>query len=461
MDANEILVLLMFLSFAGLLLTGFPIAYTLAGLSVIFTGLGYLSDLYFDTFTGLDYLTLGLIVNRIYKIIDNWVLVALPMFIFMGMMLDRSGVAERMMLSTQKMFGKVRGGLALTVVFIGIVLAASTGIIGASVALLGLLSLPAMLRQKTDPQVALGTIASSGTLGILLPPSIMLVIMGDQLAVSVGDLFMGAVLPGLLIGGLYAIYLLALGYLKPDKLPIPDTQEHLNPRILLEFLKAAAPPLGLILLVLGSIFLGIATPTEASGLGAMSATLLAWANRKLNFTKLREAVFETFNTSAYIFMIFIGATCFALVVRELGGDELITTSIQNFNLDGMGTVLLILFIVFLLGFLLDWIEITLIILPLLAPIIVSTGLEIDGYGVIDNPELIWFILLVAVALQTSFLTPPVGFAIFYLKGVCPPEISLSQIYKGVIPFVFLQLIGLVVIILFPELVLWLPSVAFG
>ena len=460
MEINEILVLLIFVSFIILLLTGFPVAYILGGLSVIFTILGFLSDTYFDTLTGLDYTTLGLVVNRIYKIMDNWVLVALPMFIFMGCMLDTSGVAERMMLATQKVFGNLRGGLTLTVVFIGIILAASTGIIGASVVLLGLLSLPAMLKQKCDPSVALGTIASAGTLGILLPPSIMLVIMGDQLALSVGDLFMGAVFPGLLIGSLYIIYLIFLGIIKPELLPIPKSQGKVNLAIILEFIQSAMPPILLILLVLGSIFAGIATPTEASGLGALAATLMALANRKLNWKQFKKVTFDTFNTTAYIFMIFIGATCFALVVRELGGDELISSGLTALPFGDYGIIIAILLFVFLLGFLLDWIEITLIFLPLLAPIIAELNIPIDGYGVVDNPELIWMVMLIAVTLQTSFLTPPVGFAIFYLKGVCPPQIELKQIYKGVIPFVILQIIGLIFVFLFPQLVLYLPSVAY-
>ena len=460
MEINDYLVIAMFVSFAAFLFTGFPVAYVLGGIGVIFAGVGYLSDTYFDTITGLDFLTLGLIVNRIYKIMDNWVLVALPMFIFMGLMLDKSGVAERMMHAMQELFGAVRGGLAVTVTLIGIILAASTGIIGASVVLLGLLSLPAMTKQGYSNALAAGTVCGAGCLGILIPPSIMLVIMADQLALSVGDLFMGAVFPGLILGTLYVSYILIIAMLRPNDAPLSPDRRAISWRVMWEVLLSVLPPALLILAVLGSIFAGITTPTEASGVGALGATLLAAFNRKLNFTVFREVLMSTFNTTAYIFAIFLGATCFALVLRELGGDELIEGMLTGLPFGNYGILLCILAIVFLLGFLLDWIEITLIMLPLLSPVVASLGFDIEGYGTIDEPALVWFVMLVAVALQTSFLTPPVGFALFYLKGVCPPEISLTDIYRGVIPFIILQLIGLAIVISFPELVTWLPSVAY-
>ena len=461
MEFNEILIIGMFLSFVAFLFSGIPVAYVLGGIGVIFAGLGYLSDIYMDTATGLDFLTLGLVVNRIYKIMDNWVLVALPMFIFMGLILDESGVAERLMKSMQELFGKVRGGLAITVTVIGIVLAASTGIIGASVVLLGLLSLKPMLDQKYNMPLALGTVASAGTLGILIPPSIMLVIMADQLGLSVGDLFMGAVLPGLLLGIFYILYILGVGLIKPSAAPLDPERRPMQWSLIFEVFKAILPVVALIVAVLGSIFAGITTPTEASGVGALGATLLAAANRNLNFKVLVDVLRTTFNTTAYIFMIFIGATCFALVLRELGGDELIQSVFDGLALGPMGTILFILGIVFLLGFLLDWIEITLIILPLLAPVISGLDLDVPGYGQVDNPELIWFVMLVAVTLQTSFLTPPVGFALFYLKGVCPPEVRLMDIYKGVVPFIILQLLGLAVVMAYPEMVTWLPAIAYS
>jgi tripartite ATP-independent transporter DctM subunit len=461
MEINDWLVVGMFLTFIGFLFTGIPVAYVLAGVGVLFAGVGYLSDMYLDTITGLDFLTLGLVVNRIYKIMDNWVLVALPMFIFMGMMLDKSGVAEKLMHSMQELFGKVRGGLAITVTAIGIILAASTGIIGASVVLLGLLSLPAMMAQNYNKSLALGTIAGAGTLGILIPPSIMLVIMADQLGLSVGDLFMGAVFPGLLLGGLYIGYLLIVGLVKPSAVPLPEDRREIEWKVIVEVFKNILPPVLLIIAVLGSIFAGIATPTEASGVGALGATLLAMYNKKFNFGVLKEVLQGTYNTTAYIFAIFLGATCFALVLRELGGDELIESVLTGLPFGEYGIILFILGIVFLLGFLLDWIEITLIVLPLVAPVVSALGLEINGYGVVDNPELVWFVMLVAVALQTSFLTPPVGFALFYLKGVCPPDVRLADIYKGVIPFIILQLIALGIVLMYPSLVTWLPAAAYG
>jgi len=461
MDINEILVIAMFLSFIALLFTGIPVAWVLGGIGVVFAGIGYLADTYLDTITGLDYSTLGLVVNRLYKIMDNWILVALPMFIFMGIMLDKSGVAERLMQSMQELFGRVRGGLAITVTAIGIILAASTGIIGASVVLLAVMSLPSMTKQGYSMPLALGTIASAGTLGILIPPSIMLVIMADQLGLSVGDLFMGAVFPGLMLGGMYIMYILTVGYLKPASAPIPDDAKPITMAAFMNVMKAVTPTLALIFVVLGSIFAGIATPTEASGVGAFGATLLAAYNRRFNFKVLKEVVGGTMNTTAYIFAIFIGATCFALVLRELGGDELIESFLTGLPFGAYGIVFFILGVIFLLGFFLDWIEITLIILPLLAPVISALGLDINGYGVVDNPELVWFVMLVAMALQTSFLTPPVGFALFYLKGVCPPNVKLSDIYKGVIPFILLQLLGLLILVFWPQLVLWLPATAYG
>jgi len=461
MDANEIMVIAMFLSFIVLLFTGFPVAWVLAGVGIIFAFIGQFADSYLDTMTGLDYTTLGLVINRLWKIMDNWILVALPMFIFMGNMLDKSGVAEKLMHSMQELFGRVRGGLAVTVTAIGIILAASTGIIGASVVLLAVMSLPSMTKQGYAMPLALGTIASAGTLGILIPPSIMLVIMADQLGLSVGDLFMGAVIPGLMLGAMYIVYILVYGWLKPEAAPVPANAKPVTFGIVFNALKAVLPTLLLIFVVLGSIFAGFATPTEASGVGALGATLLAMYNRKFSFSVLNDVVKGTMNTTSYIFAIFIGATCFALVLRELGGDELIESFLTGLPFGPYGIIFFILGVIFLLGFFLDWIEITLIILPLLAPVISALGLDIDGYGVVDNPELVWFVMLVAMALQTSFLTPPVGFALFYLKGVCPPNVKLTDIYKGVIPFIILQLLALLLLVFMPQLVLWLPAVAYG
>ena len=464
---EEMLIVAMFVTFISLLFTGFPVAWTLAGIGVVFCGLAYLFDNDLmewtgleATFTGLDYLTLGAVVNRVYATMSNAVLVALPMFIFMGLMLDESGVAERLMSAMQRLFGTVRGGLAITVTLIGIILAASTGIIGASVVLLGVLSLPSMMQQRYSPSLAAGVVSASGTLGILIPPSIMLVIMADQMALSVGDLFMAAVFPGIILGALYLLYIFGLSLLNPEAAPVPADASRPDWAAVRDVLIAVLPTLGLILAVLGSIFAGITTPTEASGIGALGATLLAVAYRKLTLEKLWNVLVSTFNTTAYIFAIFLGATIFSYVLRELGGDEFIENMIASTGFGATGTILFILAIVFLLGFVLDWIEITLIALPLMRPIVNGLGLDIPGYGEIDEPAIVWFVILVAVTLQTSFLTPPVGFALFYLKGVCPPEIRLSHIYRGIIPFVLLQLAGLTIVFLFPWLATWLPSVAY-
>lgn len=461
MDANSILVILMFVTFIALLFTGFPIALVLGGVAMVFTLVGYLADLYLGTWTGLDFVSAGMVVNRIYRLMDNWVLVAIPMFIFMGLMLDRSGIAEKMMSRMQALFGPVRGGLAVAVTVIGIVLAASTGIIGASVVLLGLLSIPAMLKQGYSKALATGTVCGSGTLGILIPPSIMLVIMADQLGLSVGDLFMGAVFPGVILGAFYILYIIAYCAMNPKAAPLDPNRPPLRFRMVWDVFLTILPPAGLILAVLGTIFMGITTPTEASGVGALGAMILAAINKRITFKVIKEVAIATFNTTGYIFGIFIGATCFAVVLRSLGGDEFIEAALTGLPLGPFGVMAVILGTVFALGFFLDWIEITLIILPLLAPVVSALGVEINNYGVIDNAELVWFAVLVAVSLQTSFLTPPVGFAIFYLKGVAPKEIVLLDIYRGVVPFIILQLIGLLIVAFFPQLVIWLPAVAYG
>ena len=460
MTYEDILVIVMMASFIGLLFTGFPIALILGGVSILFAGIGYVSDLYFDTMTGLDFMSVGMEVNRIFAIMNNWIMVALPMFIFMGLMLDRSGIAEKMMQNIQVLFGRVRGGLAITVTFIGIILAASTGIIGASVVLLGLLSMPVMLNQGYSKSLACGTICGAGTLGILIPPSIMLVMMADRLGLPVGDLFMGALFPGLLLATLYMAYILVLAWLSPQKAPLVPNQPDLTWKLVGSALKTCIPPMILVFAVLGTISFGIATPTEASGIGALGGVILTIVNGRFTFKVLKEVVHQTFRISAYIFAIVIGATCFALVLRELGGDALVEETLTSLPFGPYGIVAFILGIVFFLGFFLDWIEITLIILPLLAPVIPSLGIDLGVWPNIDNPTLIWFAILVAVVLQTSFLTPPVGFAIFYLRGVCPPEVKLKHLYKGVIPFIILQLIGLAVIVIWPEIILWLPSVAY-
>ncbi len=471
MDLNHWVVLSMFLGFIFLLFRGIPVAYSLVGISLIFIVIGeFVLDpnkailrefIDYDS-ARLSYKKLAALGGRFFGgTIKNPVLVALPMFIFMGLMLDRSGVAQRMMRSMQVLFGALRGGLALSVMLIGIILAASTGVIGASVVLLGVMGIPTMIAQNYSSTIASGTVAASGTLGILIPPSIMLVIMSDQLAISLGDLFMGALLPGLLLGALYIAFIIVYGLIKPDAMPLPVGREAISLKVIFDLLVSVLPPFLLIVLVLGSIFFGLATPTEASGLGAMGATVLALASRNLSFRVLKDVMRQTLNTSGYIVGIFITAAFFAFVLRRYGGDEIIENMVLGSFDNPYLVVAFILFIIFFLGFLLDWIEITLIIMPLMLPVILSLDLPVDGYGVVGDPSVVWFAILVAVTLQTSFLTPPVGFALFYLKGVCPPEVRLGDIYRGVIPFVLLQLIGLGIVFAFPVLTMWLPAVAYG
>jgi tripartite ATP-independent transporter DctM subunit len=450
MELNEILAILMFASFIVLLFTGFPVAWVLGGLAIIFSAIAIAADTYLDTFIGIDWAYTSLTVDRIWDIMKNWVLVALPMFIFMGLMLDRSGIAAQLMTNFVKLFGRVRGGMAVTVTLIGVLLAASTGIIGASVVLLALLGLPIMMEQGYDQRLACGTVCSVGTLGILIPPSIMLVLMADRLAMSVGDLFLGALFPGILLGVIYITYIIVYAHLRPDVAPIPDDTPPVDLKVVLNVVWAVLPPAGLILAVLGSIFMGIATPTEASGVGAFGATLLAWANRKLDLSVFREVLQQTTRTTSFIFAIFLGATAYSLVLRGLGGDELIEGALKGLPFGPHGIIISILFFAFILGFFLDWIEITLIILPLVGPVVVDLGFN-----------LVWFTVMFAVCLQTSFLTPPVGFALFYLKGVAPPGITVGTIYRGVIPFIILQLIGLSVVFAWEDLVTWLPRVAYG
>ncbi|MBW8185025.1 TRAP transporter large permease [Shewanella nanhaiensis] len=450
MEVNEYLVIAMFSTFVLLLFTGFPVAWVLAGVSIIFSVIAMAFDTWGDTWIGIDWQYVSIVIPRIWDTMNNWVLVALPMFIYMGLMLDRSGMAESLMVNLVKLFGKVRGGLAISVIFVGLLLAASTGIIGAAVVLLTVLSMPLMLKQGYNKSLVSGTICATGTLGILIPPSIMLVMMGDRIGVSVGDLFLGALFPGLLLAALYVLYILIVGFILPSKLPAPKDSEAVSLVVILKVFKAILAPAGLILLVLGSIFFGIATPTEASGVGAAGATLLAWWHKNLSRKVMFEVCEATCKTTAFIFALFVGASAFSLVLRGLGGDELISGALLGLNLSPTGIIIAILFGVFLLGFFLDWIEITLIILPLVAPIVSTLGFD-----------LIWFTVLFSVCLQTSFLTPPVGFALFYMKGVTPPEISIGDIYRGVVPFVILQVIALIVIFNFQQLVTWLPSVTYG
>lgn len=448
MAGNEILALLMFVSFIALVFTGFPVAWLLGGLAVLFTAIAIVLEVDFNIPTSMSWGYTSITVDRVWNVMENWVMVALPMFVFMGLLLDRSGIAKELMISFARLFGSLRGGLAIAVTLIGLLLAATTGIIGASVVLLALLGLPVMLNQGYDKGLAAGTVCAVGTLGILVPPSIMLVLMADRMAMSVGDLFLGAVFPGALLGGLYVAYLVLVGLLRPQAAPAAQSTP-IDWRALLDLFLAILPPAFLIFAVLGSIFFGLATPTEAAGVGAAGALLLAYAKRQLSREAFREVLTETTRTTAFIFAVLLGATAFALVLRGLGGDELIAQALLGLPFGPNGVVICILIGTFLLGFFLDWIELTLIILPLVSPVVVALGFD---------P--IWFTVLFAVCLQTSFLTPPVGFAIFYLKGVAPPGVDVRTIYRGVIPFILLQVLGLAIIFNWEALVTWLPAQAY-
>jgi tripartite ATP-independent transporter DctM subunit len=453
MPFYEILSIALMVTFIVALFVGYPVAWLLAGVSLLFAAIAITLTTQFgiDTFLMTSWVKFSGIIDRFDAIMSNWVLVSLPMFVYMGLMLDRSGVADVMMRNFVKVFGGIRGGLGLTVIVIGILLAASTGIVGASVVLLAMLAMPIMLQHHYSKAMASGLVAASGTLGILIPPSIMLVLMADQVSVSVGDLFMGALVPGLLLGLLYMAFVMIVAFVRPDIVPPrpADAEKLTVAQIGIAFL-SALPTFGLILVVLGSIFFGIATPTEASGLGAFGAMLLAAANGKLNWKVIRQVGIDTTITTCFIFAIFIGATVFAYVLRMIGGDELITEFFRGTGLGPTGLVIVVLLVVFIAGFFLDWFEIVLIILPLLAPVIKLTGLDMT-----------WFLILVALMLQTSFLTPPVGFSLFYLKGVVPKGVTIRDIYIGVLPFVALQMMMVVICFKWPQLILWLPQQMYG
>lgn len=429
------------------LFSGYPVTFVLGGIGIIFAFIG---DLPFT------FLKIG--VSRIYAgVIENWLLLAVPLFVFMGSMLDKSGLAQNLLYSLERVLGRKRGGLAISVAFLGIIMAASTGIVGASVVMLSTLALPIMLQEKYKPELAVGTIAASGTLGILIPPSIMLVLVGDILQISVGELFLGAIVPGLMLGGLYILYIIFIAITKPSDAPA-TTKPPESGSLALALLRDLVAPLALILTVLGSIATGTATPTEAAGLGAICAIILAAFNKRLSFKTLSFCIRETGNTSAMILGVLVGATIFGMVFKGLKGDHMIENAILHFDLSAYGTLGILLLLIFVMGFFLEWVEISFIVLPLFAPIV--AGLDF-GLGLSREQQLLWFAMLVAVNLQTSFLTPPFGYSLFYLKGVAPPEITIRIIYKGIIPFVGLQLFGLALLIIWPGLVLWVPDAVFG
>ena len=455
MEFADYLPLMMFAALALLLFTGYPVAFILGGVGLAFGFIGMaFGDFYFSFIQFFN------LVPRLWGeggggIAANLILTAIPMFIFMGTMLEKSGVATDLLRCLQVLLRRVPGGLALSVTILGTVMAATTGIIGASVVMMTLLALPEMMKRGYNMPLATGTIASSGTLGILIPPSIMLVIMADLLARSVGNLFFAAFFPGLMLAVFYMIYIFVLCRLKPELAPpLPEDMGPDNTAGLVKMvLRSFIPPVFLVFLVLGSILFGWAAPTEAAGVGAAGATLLAIFNRKLTWTVLKEVVERSALTNAMIFGIFIGASCFSYVFRSLGGDDLVIDLVESLGFGSWGLLILLMGIVFILGFFFDWLEITLIVLPVFAPIValLDFGDHVTGTDVIY-----WFAILMAVNLQTSFLTPPFGFALFYMKGAAPPGVSINQIYKGIIPFVILQLIGLGLVMAFPDIALWLP-----
>ncbi len=430
----------MFLVLTVLLMFGFPVAFTLLG-----TALGF-------GLIGFGWNFFNLLPLRIWGVMTNFSLMAVPLFVFMGVMLERSGIAEDLLETMALLFGRMRGGLAISVVVVGALLGASTGIVGATVVTMGLLSLPTMIRRGYQKELATGTIAASGTLGQIIPPSIVLVLLGDIIGVSVGDLFMGAVLPGLVLVVLYIIYIAVLTRFKPELAPlIPDEEwkEVLRQGLFKRVAKALVPPLVLIVSVLGSIFAGIASPTEAAAVGASGSIVLSMVNRRFSFGVLRQVMDTTTRLTCMVFIILVGATAFGLVFRGLGGDNLVRAYLTQIPYGKWGVLVVVMVLIFIIGFFLDFIEITFIHIPVLAPILAHLGMD---------P--LWFAILFAVNLQTSFLTPPFGFSLFYLKGVSPPGIQTGHIYRGIVPFVVLQLIGLLICIFYPPLTTWLPRVIF-
>ncbi|MEO9482619.1 MAG: TRAP transporter large permease subunit [Ekhidna sp.] len=428
----EYLPLILFGAIFILILFGYPVAFTLGGLSVIVGLLVFDADFFY------------LLSLRIYGTMQNFVLLAVPLFIFMGIMLEKSGIAERLLHTMSMLFGNIRGGLAIAVVVVGAMLAASTGIVGATVVTMGLISLPTMLKNGYGPRLSTGVIASSGTLGQIIPPSVVLVLLGSVLNVSVGDLFLAAVVPGVSLVLIYLLYIIIYGQIYPSRVPKVSEEQLKDFRskgFSMEVVKSFLFPFILILIVLGSIFAGVASPTEAAGVGAFGAMILAIGSKKFNLSILKEVMKETTMLTSMVFMILVGATAFSLVFRGLEGDKFLLSLIQDANLDATAFLIVVMIIVFISGFFIDFIEIVFIIVPVVAPIFVSLGVD-----------LIWIGILLAVNLQTSFLTPPFGFALFYLKGVAPPEVKTRHIYQGIVPFVIIQLLFLILLILFPEMI---------
>lgn len=456
---GEILAGLMFFGVIGMLMLGFPVAFSLAGTSLLFGAVGY----YFEVF---DFSNLSSLAGRYIGFMTNEVLVSVPLFVFMGVMLERSKIAEQLLLTMGKLFGNIRGGLGISVILVGALLAASTGVVGATVVTMGLISLPAMLRAGYDPKLASGVICASGTLGQIIPPSTVLIFMADMLAginsqvqmskgnfapnpVSVGDLFAGAFIPGMLLVLLYLSWMIFKAITDPKSCPATPFSDEEKKGILKEVMTAMVPPLLLIIAVLGSILAGIATPTEAASVGAVGATVLAALRWRLSWTVLREAAISTATITSMIFIILFGASVFSIVFRQMGGDNLVHEFLSGLPGGAIGAMVVVMIIMFVLGFILDTFEIIFIVIPITAPILLMLGLD---------P--IWLGVMVGVNLQTSFLTPPFGFSLFYLRGVAPNSVSTGMIYKGVIPFVCLQVLAIAILFVFPELVTWLPKMLY-
>jgi tripartite ATP-independent transporter DctM subunit len=455
----EWVALLLFVSVILVLLAGFPVAFTLGGTALIFAGVGVLTGEF-------NAALLSGLPNRVFGIMNNETLVAVPLFVFMGVTLERARIAEDLLETLSGLFGSLRGGLGISVTLVGMLLAASTGIVGATVVTMGLLSLPTMLRHGYSPEVSAGTICASGTLGQIIPPSIILVMLGDVMTsayqqaqlemgifspktVSVGDLFAGALIPGLLLVLLYVLYIVAVAIFKPQSMPAHQKGPHDNVSFV-QVLRALVPPLALVFAVLGSILAGVATPTEAAGVGAMGALLLAIGRRQLSLARLQEVMQRTLRISSMVFLILIGASIFSLVFRGYGGDDGVRAILESLPGGVVGAVMVVMLVMFLLGFVLDFIEITFVVVPIVGPVLLAMGLD---------P--VWLGIMIAINLQTSFLTPPFGFALFYLRGVAPPEVTTPQIYRGVIPFVAIQLFALLLLAIFPGLVTWLPEQIYG
>lgn len=459
MPGAEILAILMFAVTCGILLLGFPVAFTLAGVPFAFAVIGNLAGVF-------DLRLLGVLPSRIFGVMSNEVLVAVPLFVFMGVMLERSRIAEQLLETMGMAFGRLRGGLGISVIVVGAVLAASTGIVGATVVTMGLLSLPAMLRAGYDPKLASGIICSSGTLGQIIPPSIVLVLLGDilqgantqaQLAkgnfapepVSVVDLFAGSFIPGLVLVGLYISWVLVKAVTAPAACPALVDAGGRPADFGRRVIKVLLPPAALIVLVLGSILAGVATPTESAAVGAVGAIALAVLQQRFDAAILREVMRATVQISSMVFIILLGASVFSLVFRGFGGDGYVGDMLKAMPGGAFGAMLVVMAVMFILGFFLDFIEIIFVVVPIVGPILLQMDLD---------P--VWFGVMVAINLQTSFLTPPFGFALFYLRGVAPPEVTTLHIYRGIVPFVVIQIAGLAIVALWPELATWLPKALF-